>query len=575
MSGDLTAGIDRAYEERTDFLVVALTGRTGSGCTTTANTLCKPYAEIAFSVDEQIEPEKRKIRIADDLLKKQWIPFKKITASTVIFSFLLDHDEEKITHFLTSSGIEEGVAIDLSSKIELIKRAQKFKAYQKCIHENEYSKNPDGWDFFEGMLSPLADEARHTLGTSYAPLFQSMGDNIRSSGSVISKSTDPSKIFSLIRRVKILAKAAFYSNQSRGKKSTRVVIDAIRNPFELVYLRDQFAAFFAIAITADDGQRRARLEQIGLEKRDIESLDKKEYEAGKSLKTYANLVSQNIQECIQKSDIFLTNPGNPEDFAVSIRKLNAQIVRYVALMLRPGLITPTRDERCMQLAFAAKLNSGCISRQVGAAVADANYSVKSIGWNDVPAGQVPCLLRDADQLVRGGDASAFSSYENTEAKFKAQIDKHYKTRNESLKKLGMPCPFCFKDAYNTITDTENQVHTRALHAEENAFLQLAKHGSSGINGGVLYTTASPCELCSKKAFQLGITEVIYVDPYPGISLTHVLRSGSEDKRPSLRLFSGSVGHAYHRLYEAILPVKDEYNARLKDTPTSPQQPLIS
>jgi deoxycytidylate deaminase len=113
---------------------------------------------------------------------------------------------------------------------------------------------------------------------------------------------------------------------------------------------------------------------------------------------------------------------------------------------------------------------------------------------------------------------------------------------------------------------KNQVHTRSLHAEENAFLQAAKRGSTGIGGGVLYTTASPCELCSKKAYQLGIKDIVYVDPYPGISTTHILRSGNAESRPQLRLFSGSVGSAYHRLYEPLLSIKDELDARMGNTP---------
>ncbi len=51
----------------------------------------------------------------------------------------------------------------------------------------------------------------------------------------------------------------------------------------------------------------------------------------------------------------------------------------------------------MQLAFSAKLNSGCISRQVGAVVTDDNYSIKSVGWNSTPEGQTPCLLRNANE----------------------------------------------------------------------------------------------------------------------------------------------------------------------------------
>jgi len=102
---------------------------------------------------------------------------------------------------------------------------------------------------------------------------------------------------------------------------------------------------------------------------------------------------------------------------------------------------------------------------------------------------------------------------------------------------------------------KNQVHTRALHAEENAFLQLSKYGSHGISGGCLFTTASPCELCAKKAYQIGIKKIFYIDPYPGISNSHILCSGSY--RPEVILFSGAVGRAYHEMYSPTMPFKDE------------------
>src|SRR5690606_3227643 len=96
--------------------------------------------------------------------------------------------------------------------------------------------------------------------------------------------------------------------------------------------------------------------------------------------------------------------------------------------------------------------------------------------------------------------------------------------------------YCFKDMYNGSEGKDNQVHTRSLHAEENAFLQLTKYGGTGIEGGILFTTASPCELCSKKAYQLGITRIVYIDEYPGIAQQHILNNGT--KKPELTLFNG-------------------------------------
>ncbi len=104
------------------------------------------------------------------------------------------------------------------------------------------------------------------------------------------------------------------------------------------------------------------------------------------------------------------------------------------------------------------------------------------------------------------------------------------------KKAGKCYAYCFKDIYNGITGKPNQVHTRALHAEENTFLQISKYGGAKMQGGKLFTTASPCELCAKKAYQLGIKEIYYIDPYPGISKSHILTFGKKVLMICLFLF---------------------------------------
>ena len=228
----------------------------------------------------------------------------------------------------------------------------------------------------------------------------------------------------------------------------------------------------------------------------------------------------------------------------------------------------------MQIAFTAKANSGCISRQVGAAITDENDSIRAVGWNDVPAGQVPCLLRRATDLQGRNDVGAFSEYELKDSKFRDRLNQSYK-RFTVVDVGGRSSAYCFKSEYNTLTKQDNQVHTRSLHAEENAFLQIVKLGGQGIAGGKLYTTASPCELCAKKAFQLGIREIFYVDPYPGISLTHILKSGPDSIRPLVHLFEGAVGTAYHKLYDPILPFKDELRALMEGPPAlvGPEMPV--
>ena len=227
----------------------------------------------------------------------------------------------------------------------------------------------------------------------------------------------------------------------------------------------------------------------------------------------------------------------------------------------------------MQVAFAAKINSGCISRQVGATVTDKDGAIMSVGWNDVPRGQVPCLLRDRADLFGDKDRVAFSTYERTDTEFSQHLKKHYLFGNKTALR-GRCMQFCFREAYNKKTGEKNQVHTRSLHAEENAFLQLAKFGMRIPTGSVLYTSASPCELCAKKSYQVGVSKIFYIDPYPGISSTHVFGAGTD--APTMHLFSGAIGTAYHKLYEPLMPLKDELNYIMSESdplPTTDSLPL--
>ncbi|HDU8652492.1 TPA: deoxycytidylate deaminase, partial [Morganella morganii subsp. morganii] len=285
-------------------------------------------------------------------------------------------------------------------------------------------------------------------------------------------------------------------------------------------------------------------------------------ESGKGDSEYKHLTNPNVKKCIEISDIHLFNPKNEYD---NSNVLKAQIAWYIALMQHPGLISPTSMERVMQVAYTVKLNSGCISRQVGAVVTDKDNSIKSVGWNDVAKGQIPCAMRSIEGLIDDFNSETYSHYERNDEIFRGAAREFYEKfkpvilQSNSFK--GRNISYCFKDIHNSIDNKSNQVHTRALHAEENAFLQLVKYGGIGIVGGKLYTTASPCELCAKKAYQLGVSEVIFIDPYPGITQDHILNIGSMP--PKLIQFRGAIGKAYHRLYEQVIPIKDELDYLLK------------
>jgi dCMP deaminase len=53
---------------------------------------------------------------------------------------------------------------------------------------------------------------------------------------------------------------------------------------------------------------------------------------------------------------------------------------------------------------------------------------------------------------------------------------------------------------------------RGLHAEQNAIIQAAKHGTSVV-GATLYCTNMPCAICSKMLINARISEVYYREGY--------------------------------------------------------------
>ncbi len=578
--------VDSIYKLRQSFLIIGLTGRTGSGCSTIAKLLSGKfedlYAPSPCDYDAPHPNENRKYSIVYNFLQKKWNKFEIISASDMIFYFILLEGYEKFIKAISSSEKDSAtektafvLGEDLKAQFEAatiiskdiddfidkresyklkdltgedkIKLANKIERYKTFLLEDIHLLRKAIDDY-------VIEETHDTLFRKY----QSWGNSIRRYGSISDTSTQTGDPSTLSRKINQVVKMLRDYNDYGGseRKPTYVVVDALRNPYEVLYFRERYSSFYLMSVTTDEKVRIENLHNQQYTKAAIESMDAME-NPEKEKDMEPAFYEQDIAKCVGLSDIYISHDGTPEE---RNKDLKVQLIRFLSLMLHPGLISPTPQERMMQLAFTAKLNSGCISRQVGAAVSDSNFSVKSIGWNTAPQGQVPCTLCNYYNLVSRLDDDAFSDYERNDTKFRETIEKvdsEYKKngKEDAILRNGIPHSFCFKDLYIQHTDKENQVHTRSLHAEENAFLQLAKYGSLGIEGGKLFVTASPCELCSKKSYQLGIEEIYYIDTYPGIAMQHIINSG--DKRPRLIHFNGAIGRAYINLYNPLLSMKDE------------------
>jgi deoxycytidylate deaminase len=591
--------LSHIYQLRNDFTIIGLTGRTGSGCTEVANQLSKGFDEgknfetpFSFGLNHN---SYRKYRIIYDHAKINFLAFSLIKYKDVLILFLLEHSFEEFIQFLGSEELQKEfvdskfvLQPDFKEEIEKLNELRQdfnflSEAYQKI--ETGKLKEKNNWEefysfFFEGPFRELSNKI-HSILKARSLLkrnktLQVISNNLRKSGNPY-RSDDlfPDKIDTIVELINDLIKS-HRKKFNRGR--TQIVIDSLRNPFEIMFFKQRFAAFYTIAVHREDRARKDSIISKNTEdnakfSKDVEKLEKEEYKGGKNFEFF----KQAVDACIQQADIhlsFLTAEGAAKKNLEKDRKdsLNPhqtdstspyfswgmQLLKYVSLISHPGLVPPSPEERCMQLAYTAKHNSGCISRHVGAAITDENYSVKAIGWNNTPEGQVPCVLRNAEDLLNPSmDIKAFTPYERGDEDFNAVLVENFAKQipanREKLK--GRNVCFCFKCLKNSFSEGKNQVHTRSLHAEENAFLQLTKYGGTGIQGGKLFSTASPCELCSKKAYQLGIKVIYFIDPYPGISNKHILEDGTHPIE--VRLFNGVIGKAYHWLYDPVMPYKDE------------------
>lgn len=125
---------------------------------------------------------------------------------------------------------------------------------------------------------------------------------------------------------------------------------------------------------------------------------------------------------------------------------------------------PSWDSYFMELARVVRGRSTCLRRQVGAVIVK-DRQILSTGYNGSPSGLKHC----------------------------AEVG-------------------CLRESL-AIPSGERHEMCRAVHAEQNALIQAAKHGVA-IAGADVYTTVQPCVLCTKMLINAGIKRVVYEISYP-------------------------------------------------------------
>lgn len=307
-------------------------------------------------------------------------------------------------------------------------------------------------------------------------------------------------------------------NQERRKW----LIDSLRNPEEIKVFRDRFRHFFVLGIYADREVRWHRVQDKYHRNRQRFEADDLQ-DTGEDSPRYG----QRVGDCFFEADVVLSNEqevkvvGNQE-----FKALSGRVGQYVELISQPlTRRQPIRQaEALMAMAYAASQQSSCSKRKVGAVIADELGNVISSGFNEVPGHENPC----ATEYTRCYRDWSTDQFFDELAKEVPAVEGH----TERIKTL-------FRKQF------KNLDLCRALHAEENAIVNLAKNGRSvPLEKCTLYTTTYPCRLCANKIVNVGIKQIVFLQPYPDQVSKTILQEGGVDSR----FFEGVTFKAYFRIY---------------------------
>lgn len=415
-------------------------------------------------------------------------------------------------------------------------------------------------------------------------------------------------------------------------KPIAFVIDSLKHPDEAEALRDVYgSSFYLISIVSDWSTRLNWLKEarkygsdpykgdaleaeiIKLMKRDEQDADNKK-------------TGQQVRKTLHLADYFINNSANSLDIL-------KQIDRLLDLITGKKIYRPSLDERGMHAAWGASMLSACLSRQVGAAIMSHQGDIIATGANDVPKSggglyQNQSAKKAKDRAEQETDNRCF----NTESPAaKRQLLNIRKLQDGSGAIEEPKSAYCrndivkqtiYRDIFENInkviqglkdkdvsgagftgTESEEKLFvisikkllseklsavsvrgcieatpvkdliefSRAVHAETDAIISLARTGGPPCKGGTLYCTTYPCHSCARHIVAAGLREVVYVEPYPKSMALNLHDDAIEEsaeplepfvindvaKKVRFRLFSGVAPRRFSDLFEKRVELKTD------------------
>lgn len=225
------------------------------------------------------------------------------------------------------------------------------------------------------------------------------------------------------------------------------VVDSFRSPYEVEAFR-RHGNFALLHVSAE---ARVRFERVRGRARENDPKTFDDFLKCEHAEDLDSETNQQLTKTAGLADLEIPNNGALEELH--------ERVREALVKISSRLTRPSWDEYFMGIARMVAMRSNCIKRKVAAVIVK-DKRIISTGYNGTPRGVKNCN--------EGG------------------------------------CPRC--NSFGS--QGTHLAECVCSHAEENAITQAAYHGVN-IKDSILYTTFSPCLICTKMIINSGIQEVVY------------------------------------------------------------------
>lgn len=248
---------------------------------------------------------------------------------------------------------------------------------------------------------------------------------------------------------------------------------------------------------------------------------------------------QNTRDTFPLADYFITASGDVAE----------QVERLTWLVFGRPCVTPSLDEMGMLHATSGSWRSAALGRQVGAAVLDSMGDVLAIGMNEVPAPHGGHYWaggkQDARDFRRGFDANDVQKKKLVTETIRLLQEAGWLSTERTAQRLEQLAADAYDGPLRRGGIRALTEFGRDVHAEMSAIVSAARRGVA-LRGAVLYCTTYPCHNCTKHIIAAGISEVVYIEPYPKSFATElhddaIAQDSTEHAlRVNFRSFSGAA-----------------------------------